>query len=48
MAVFTFIEDWYNPRRRDSSLGYLSPIDYEWAASQRPATESPKLSTEAG
>lgn len=24
-AVFTWIEDWYNPRRRQSVLGYLSP-----------------------
>ena len=29
MAVFHFIEGFYNPRRRHSSLGYLSPIDYE-------------------
>src|SRR5580658_7241446 len=28
-AVFQFIEGFYNPRRRHSSLGYLSPIDYE-------------------
>ncbi len=27
--VFTFIEGWYNPRRRHSSIDYLSPIDYE-------------------
>jgi putative transposase len=29
MAVFDFIEGWYNPHRRHSSLDYLSPIDYE-------------------
>ena len=28
-AVFAFIEGFYNPRRRHSSIGYLSPIDYE-------------------
>jgi hypothetical protein len=29
MAVFEFIEGFYKPRRRHSSLGYLSSIDYE-------------------
>jgi putative transposase len=29
MAVFDFIEGWYNPRRRHSALGYLSPINFE-------------------
>ena len=29
MAVFEFIEGWYNPRRRHSAIGYLSPDDYE-------------------
>jgi putative transposase len=29
MAVFRFIESWYNPARRHSGLGYLSPIAYE-------------------
>jgi putative transposase len=29
-----YIEGWYNPRRRHSTLGYLSPMEYEqqWAA----------------
>jgi putative transposase len=29
MAVFSFIEGWYNPARRHSGIGYLSPIAYE-------------------
>src|SRR4051794_15035011 len=29
LAVFAFIEGFYNPRRRHSSIGYLSPIEYE-------------------
>ncbi len=29
MAVFTWIEGWYNPRRRHSGLGYLSPLNFE-------------------
>lgn len=28
-AVFEYIEGWYNPSRRHSTLGYLSPADYE-------------------
>ncbi len=28
-AVFDYIEGWYNTRRLHSSLGYLSPADYE-------------------
>jgi putative transposase len=28
-AVFQFIEGFYNPSRRHSALGYLSPIEYE-------------------
>ncbi len=28
-VIFQFIEGFYNPRRRHSSIGYLSPIDYE-------------------
>jgi putative transposase len=29
MAVFDFIEGWYNSHRRHSSLGYLSPNEFE-------------------
>ena len=29
MAVFDFIEGWYNPHRRHSGLDYESPISYE-------------------
>lgn len=29
LAVFEFIEGWYNPHRRHSSLDYYSPMDYE-------------------
>jgi putative transposase len=29
IAVFDFIEGWYNPQRRHSSIGYLSPVQYE-------------------
>jgi transposase len=35
LALFTYIEGWYNPRRRHSALGYRSPLDYERA--RRPA-----------
>jgi putative transposase len=28
-AVFEYIEGWYNPRRRHSTLGYLSPTEFE-------------------
>lgn len=29
LAVFTWIEGWYNPRRRHSSLGQISPARFE-------------------
>ena len=31
LAVFDWIEAWYNPRRRHSYCRMLSPIDYETA-----------------
>lgn len=33
-AIFEWIEGWYNPRRRHTSIDDLSPVDYE----RRPAT----------
>ena len=30
-AIFEYIEGWYNPHRRHSKLGYLSPAEYEQA-----------------
>jgi putative transposase len=34
MAVFEWIEGWYNPHRRHSALGYRSPVKYESAHQQ--------------
>ena len=35
LGVFEFIEGWYNPHRRHSALGYLSPLQYELAYQQK-------------
>jgi putative transposase len=40
MAVFQFIEGWYNPHRRHSALDYLSPIDYERRHAAGPNTNN--------
>ena len=29
MAIFTWIEGWYNPRRRHKGLGQKSPVNFE-------------------
>ena len=49
MAIFEFIEGWYNPRRRHSSIDYLSPVDYERQYENRSKSVSdvsPLISTE--
>lgn len=48
MAVFDFIEGWYNPHRRHSSLDYLSPMNYELRAGAEVKAESDQPSTEPG
>ena len=42
-AVFEYIEGWYNPRRRHSTLGYLSPVEFErhHARLAQPGLEAP-------
>ena len=35
-AIFNWIEDWYNTRRRHSTLDYLSPAAYEARLTQQP------------
>ena len=38
MAIFEFIEGWYNPHRRHSRLGYHRPMDYERQTTQLQAS----------
>jgi putative transposase len=48
MEVFDFIEAFYNPRRRHSSLGNLSPYEYERRHVLSLENPNANLSTEAG
>jgi Integrase core domain len=41
IAVFEFVEGFYNPRRRHSSIGYLSPIEYERRHAVNPNAHQP-------
>jgi len=42
-AIFQYIEGWYNPRRRHSTLGYLSPTEFEHQHAElaQPASRAP-------
>lgn len=35
MAIFDWLEGWYNPHRRHSALGRRSPVNYERLALAR-------------
>ena len=43
IAAFEFIEGFYNPRRRHSSIGYLSPVDYERRHAANPDAHQPAV-----
>ncbi len=38
VAIFRYVEGWYNPHRRHSALGHQAPITYERAYAARPVT----------
>ena len=48
LAVFDFIEGWYNPRRRHSALDYLSPMIFERSKERadRPAPSGATIAQE--
>jgi putative transposase len=41
LAVFEYLEGWYNPHRRHSVLDYLSPRDYEHRHAAAPPEATP-------
>jgi len=46
--IFMYIEGWYNPHRRHSALGQLSPVNYERRYSPHLIVPSARLSTKTG
>jgi putative transposase len=43
LALFTYIEGWYNPRRRHSALGQISPAKFERSHQGKPHMQPPYL-----
>jgi putative transposase len=43
LAVFRYIEGFYNPHRRHSALGYRSPVEYEKMLTDREASLAPAV-----
>ena len=48
LRIFWYIECFYNPRRRHSSLGMLSPIHDEQQHQQEAIAANDQVSTETG
>jgi putative transposase len=48
IAVFEYIEGWYNRHRRHSGLSCLSPVEFEMRHYSLPVTERRYLSTKVG
>ena len=48
IQIFDFIEGWYNPHRRHSSIGYLSPNQYESQYKLNTINPNQKLSIKTG
>jgi putative transposase len=47
IALFTYIEGWYNPRRRHSGLGRIAPAEFERRyAARLPAQSTPEITAE--
>ena len=47
LALFTYIEGWYNPRRRHSGLGRIAPAEFERRhAAGQPAQSTLEATTE--
>ena len=40
MAIFTWIDGWYNPRRHHSGIGQKSPLNFEHEYAAKAATHS--------